>query len=334
MKQKPIFGFPCSEKDASLVFLPVPWDATTSYGKGTSNGPEAILDASGQIDTFDLEVGTPHAEGLHMREIEPEIVQKNHEARKAAESVMSRYEESQPIDTLDPDLQKVNRLSREMNEWVYENSRSILHSGKALGIVGGDHSVPFGAFQAVAETIPSFGILHFDAHFDLRNAYQGFEYSHASIMHNAVESIPNLETLVSVGIRDFCREELEYQKLNREKIRPYFDLGLQESKQNGTPWVLIAQEIVSQLPENVWVSFDIDGLDPKLCPNTGTPVPGGLDFAEATAVLKHLVLSGRKLIGLDLVEVSPSVQDSSNEWDANVGMRLLYKMAGWLLKNK
>ena len=85
------------------------------------------------------------------------------------------------------------------------------------------------------------------------------------------------------------------------------------------------------MPQDVWISFDIDGLDPKFCPSTGTPVPGGLDFNEAVYVLEKLVQSGRKIIGFDLVEVAPG---KSSEWDANVGMRLLYKLSAWFMASQ
>lgn len=118
------------------------------------------------------------------------------------------------------------------------------------------------------------GVLHFDAHSDTRIAYMGFENSHASIMHNVMEKIPQVGRLVQVGIRDFCEQEFEYTKANK-KVDIYFDQVLAQRKLNGESFMKIAKEIVSKLPKQVYISFDIDGLDPRFCPNTGTPVPGG-----------------------------------------------------------
>jgi agmatinase len=180
----------------------------------------------------------------------------------------------------------------------------------------------------MAESVGEFGILHFDAHSDTRVGYEGFTYSHASIMYNALQEVPQIKKLVQVGIRDFSEDEVNYCASQGSRVKIYFDTHLRRRMQDGNPWNTIAQEIVTNLPRNVWVSFDIDGLDPKLCPNTGTPVPGGLEFLEANAILRALVQSGRKIIGFDLNEVAPDPTGSS-EWDANVGARLLYKLCAW-----
>jgi len=165
---------------------------------------------------------------------------------------------------------------------------------------------------------------------DLRDSYQGFKNSHASIMRNALNQVPGIEKLVQIGIRDFCEEELEFARSQNGRVIQFFDHDLQYQKQEGRNFSSIADDIISHLPANVWISFDIDGLDPKYCPNTGTPVPGGLDFFEAISLFKKIAHSGRRIVGFDLVEVAPS-KDSTNEWDANVGARLLYKLSGWTL---
>ena len=153
----------------------------------------------------------------------------------------------------------------------------------------------------------------------------GFENSHASIMYNVMEKISGIEKLVQVGIRDFCEQEFEYTK-NHKKIEVYFDQVLARRKMSGESFQKIAHEIVSRLPKNIYISFDIDGLDPRFCPHTGTPVPGGLDYHEVILIIQEIVRSGKTLVGFDLVEVAPSSKDKNDEWDANVGMRLLYKM--------
>jgi len=221
-------------------------------------------------------------------------------------------------------LQKANQISHELNAIVFAKTKANLQSKKIVGIVGGDHSVPFGAIQAVAQKYPSLGVLHIDAHADLRTAYEGFEHSHASIMNNVVHKIPGVAKLVQVGIRDYCDEEFELATKHK-KISCHFDFMIRDQLFAGKIFAAIVKGIIKELPENVYVSFDIDGLDPALCPSTGTPVAGGLSFQQATFILKELALSGRKIVGFDLNEVAPSGR-KDDEWDGNVGARILYKL--------
>ena len=234
----------------------------------------------------------------------------------------------------DPELQRlaqqVTRLGEQMNTFVRTAAERRLASGKIVGIVGGDHSVPLGAVMAIAERHASFGLLHFDAHSDTRHSYEGFLYSHASIMRNILDRVPEVTHLTQVGIRDLCEEEFNYLAQQGERVDVFFNSTLRRQQFLGATWDALAKEIVKALPPNVWVSFDIDGLDPRLCPSTGTPVPGGLDFDEADHVLRTLVLSGHRIIGFDLTEVAPGAS-GAGEWDANVGMRLLYRLCAWTL---
>lgn len=321
-----VFGLPHAEKDAALVLIPVPWEATTSYGGGTSKGPAAILAASGQVDLFDGDVIKPYEPGIFMRAESKDVRAWNKTAKAAAQKVIKVGGNVTGRKDLQKALKTANDLGARLNAWVRKETKSVLDAGKVPGIVGGDHSVPYGAFQAAAEKHGSFGLLHFDAHSDTRVAYEGFVWSHASIMHNAMQNMPQISKIVQVGIRDFCEQEYEFVHALGPRARVFFDRELAARRFAGRPWTKTAAEIVDALPENVWVTFDIDGLDPKLCPHTGTPVPGGLELAEVGHILGLLARSGRKIIGFDLVEVAPGGKD---EWDANVGMRLLYKLAAW-----
>lgn len=320
-----IFGLPHQEKDAALVLLPVPWEATTSYGGGTSKGPSAILAASGQIDLFDGAVHKPYEPGIHMRPESKDVRAWNKTAKAAAQKVIKAGGRA-GTPALKKALVQVNALSEKLNAWVKRESLGLMKAGKIVGIVGGDHSVPLGAFQAAAESYGSFGLLHFDAHSDTRDAYEGFTHSHASIMRNALDSTPAVSKLVQVGIRDFCEEEQAYVDAQGARARMYTDRWMSERLFAGRSYDELCREIVAELPEKVWVTFDIDGLDPKLCPGTGTPVPGGLELGQAEHLVAAVARSGRTILGFDLVEVSPRPRD---EWDANVGMRLLYKLAAW-----
>jgi agmatinase len=215
-----------------------------------------------------------------------------------------------------------------MNDWVEARCGYWLDEGKLVGLVGGDHSTPLGYFRALAKRHKKFGILHIDAHMDLRLAYEGFTYSHASIMHNAL-GLKELGTVVQVGIRDFCAQENDVIVREKGRVKVVRSADIRRQQFDGITWREQCDAIIAALPEAVHISFDIDGLDPALCPNTGTPVPGGLAFEEATYLLSQLAASGKRIIGFDLVEVSPG---KVGDWDANVGARLLWHLCGVLAK--
>jgi agmatinase len=323
-----IFGLPFRPEGAELVLVPVPWEATTSYGGGTAGGPAAILSASHQVDLFDLELGRMYEHGIAMLP-EPSLITRiNRKARAKAKRIIEAGGVIGDSEALVRALFKVNEWSEQVNTWVRETTEHWLAQGKIVGVVGGDHSVPFGAIQAYAQKVGSFGILHLDAHSDTRRAYEGFEWSHASIMENVLRKIPQVEKIVQVGIRDMCEEEMDRIRAEGSRVALYSDDRLNEARFAGQSWNDIVRAIVDELPSRVYLSFDIDGLNPALCPHTGTPVPGGLSFPEAVSLVRRVVRSGRRIVGFDLNEVAPGPED---EWDANVGARLLYKMCLWAL---
>lgn len=324
-KDSGIFGLPFSVHEARLVLIPVPWEVTTSYGGGTSQGPQAIFAASKQVDLFDYDLGKFYEAGIAMTELPEEIQNWNHVARQFAEIVIEAGETSEDA-PVKKAMQQVNEYSLKLNNHVYTQAKKYLEQGKIIGLIGGDHSTPYGAIQALLEVYPNMGILHFDAHADMRESYEGFDHSHASIMYNVITTTA-LTKLVQVGIRDFCEEEYNFIQEHSSRVHTFFDSALFELKMSGKGWSAICDDIIQHLPQEVYVSFDIDGLDPRFCPNTGTPVPGGLDFQEAVYLLKKVVQSGRKIVGFDLNEVAPG----ADEWDANVGARLLYKLCGYAL---
>jgi agmatinase len=224
----------------------------------------------------------------------------------------------------------VNKISESVNQWVYGQARALLDAGKMPVVLGGDHSVPFGSIQAHAETYRGMGILHLDAHADLRRAYEGFTWSHASIFYNVMTKIEEVGRLVQVGVRDLGAAEMRMIEQSSGRIVTFFDDQLAARKEKGVPFATLADEIVAHLPSEVYLSWDIDGLDPTLCPGTGTPVPGGLSWHEAIGLLRAVRRAGKRIVGLDLCEVAPG----ETEWDANVGARLLYKMIGFAVSSR
>ena len=226
---------------------------------------------------------------------------------------------------------QVDALCERLNQRVRLEVERWLSAGKLVGSVGGDHSTVFGAIAATAAAHPRMGILHLDAHADLRPAFEGFRWSHASIMDNVASQLPQVSRIVQVGIRDLSEEEHQRIQDSKGRIVTHFDQALGEARLSGMSFGEICDGIADELPEEVYLSFDIDGLDPSLCPHTGTPVPGGLSFREVNLLLKSVVRAGKRIVGFDLNEVTPG--PDGDEWDANVGARLLYKMIGWTLKS-
>jgi agmatinase len=322
-----LYGLPHGYAEAKLIVIPVPWEVTVSYRAGTANGPQRILEASPQLDLFDLDNPQGWQQGIFMVEIPAELIEKNHFHRQQAAQIIDRLENGQPLDTeLQGMLAEIDRAGELVNQWLAAESKRAMDLGKRVAVIGGDHSSPLGYMQALADRYPAYGILHIDAHADLRDAYEGFAYSHASIMFNALK-IPQITKLVQIGIRDICQDEVDLIQGSNQRIITHFDGAIQQELYGGRTWRDLCQEIVAQLPTHVYISFDVDGLDPKLCPHTGTPVPGGLELEQAYCLFRELVASGRQIIGFDLCEVG------NDEWDGNVGARIVYKLANLLDKS-
>lgn len=325
-----IFGLPFSEEDARLVIVPVPWEVTVSYNGGTARAPEHIFKSSLQVDLYDAEVKDGWKQGFYMRPCDKKVLMKSDYLRKEAELYINYIAQGEEVAVnkfMCKSQKEINEGSLFLNSWVFEQTKSLLDKGKLVGLLGGDHSTPLGYFKAIAEKHGDFGILQIDAHCDLRNGYEGFKYSHASIMYNALEEIPQLKKLVQVGIRDYCDEEADYIAENSNRVITYFDKDIKERQYEGQNWQQIVNDIISHLPEKVFISFDIDGLDPKLCPHTGTPVQGGFETEQVFYLFKKMIQSGRRLVGFDLNEVGVS----QDEWDENVGARCLFRLCNLMI---
>jgi agmatinase len=327
-----IFGLPFTEEESKVVLLPVPWEVTVSYGAGTSRAADQIFKASFQVDLFDPELIDGWKNGFYMKPVDRKILLKSDYLRKEAElyiDYISKGNDVQANKFMCKSLKEINEGSDLLNNWVYEQTKKLLEKGKLVGLIGGDHSTPFGFLKAIAEQHQEFGILQIDAHCDLRRSYEDFKYSHASIMYNVLNEIPQLTKLVQVGIRDFGEEEYNYLLENKDRITTYFDSQIKERQFEGDTWKTIVDEIIEQLPNKVYISFDVDGLDPKLCPNTGTPVAGGFEAEQIIYLFKKVTESGRVLVGFDLNEVGVGEVGI----DANIAARLLYKMCNLIVKS-
>lgn len=319
-----LFGLPHSEENAQVIIVPAPWEVTVSYQSGTASGPKAILDASYQVDLYVKEIPDAWKLGVTMLPVPQNIADESINLRQSAIHHIERIEKKEIISDDDPGLERINQACEKFNSYIQSITRQYLKDGKIVGMLGGDHSTPLGFLRALSEVYDRFGVLHIDAHADLRKAYEGFTYSHASVMYNALK-IPAIARLVQVGIRDLCEEEMNVIHRAMGRVVPFFDADLKALQYTGKNWDSICTDIVKQLPPNVYISLDIDGLDPKLCPHTGTPVAGGFEFQQMVYLIRKVVQSGKKIIGFDLSEVAPGDDD----WDANVGARLLYQLCNW-----
>lgn len=328
LKANNIFGLPFTTGDAKLIFIPVPWDVTASNLPGTSGGPENILRNSYQIDLYAPTAMNAWKQGMAMEEINSDIINTNSKMRKKAEKFMIQLEEGAEYETDDnmlSVLETVNTACEELIKQIELKSSKYITNNQLPFLVGGDHSISSGLLRALSEK-NSFGILQIDAHTDLRNAYQGFKHSHASVMRNALE-LKGVEKIIQVGIRELCPEELETISKNNNKITTFFDYDISRRLFDGTTWHNICHEIIDGLPEKVYITFDVDGLHPSLCPGTGTPVPGGLSYNQAVYLMETLLRSGRQIIGADLVETGQQIMDGI------ISCRLLFQMASIMIQS-
>ena len=326
-----IYGLPFTTEEAEVVIIPVPWEVTVSYSAGTALGPQVIYNASYQVDLFDPKIEDAWKIGIAMDTASDDIASKSESLRRKAEKYIEMLVEgevAEPGSEMDEIRTLINEECVKMNTWVKTKALSFIDKNKIVALLGGDHSTPLGLMQALAERNNSFAILQIDAHADLRDAYEGFEFSHASIMFNALK-IPQVSKLVQVGIRDYCQAEFDIINSSNGRVVTFFDRDIKHKQLEGTPWSSICNDIISQLPNEIYLSFDIDGLDPKLCPNTGTPVAGGFEFEQILMLIERIVDSGKRIIAFDINEVAPG----GDEWDANVGARLLYRIANMVAKS-
>ncbi len=268
------------EKARVLVF-PVPYERTVSYGTGTRNGPSAILEASRFVELYDDELdANPHEAGIHT--LEPWI----------------------PHDP-EPDAM-VGELE--------ERAAELLEAGKLLFLLGGEHSISPPVIRAHAKKYPGLSILHFDAHGDLRDEYEGSRNSHACAARRFVDCGPS----VHVGIRSISREEADFVL-----ERKLFVVSNREMHA-GWDWMEGALE---RLTADVYVTFDIDFLDGSLVPGTGTPEPGGGTYAQALEILRR-VSAAKRIVGADLVEHAPLAGNRAPDF---LAAKLAYKMISYAL---
>ncbi|MCA9370680.1 MAG: agmatinase family protein [Candidatus Peregrinibacteria bacterium] len=322
-----IFGFPYNEEISDLILIPVPWEATCSYGGGTSKAPAQIFEASMYVELFDSDFKDFYKKGIYCQGEDADLKALSQDTQKLAMPIIDA------AGILDSELSEkkecVDQACETMNQWVIDKTDTELVKGKKIGLIGGDHSIAFGAIKRISEGYNNLGVLQIDAHSDLRTEFENLKYSHASVFNNVLNET-SIEKLVQVGVRGYCQEEADKVNNSNGRVKTFYESYLSEKLLSGSPWEVLCNEIIATLPHNVYISFDIDGLDPSNCPNSGTPMPGGISYAQAIFLLRTLSQK-RNIVGFDLVEVSCG-KNGETSWDAIVGANLLYKLCGCILQ--
>lgn len=268
-------------ESANVVLIPVPYDGTSTWQKGADKGPDAFLDASENMELFDIETRTePYRNGVFL-----------------ADAVT---ESSSPEAMVDA---------------VHKTTKEYIKSGKFVTLFGGEHSISIGSIRAFKDSFQDLTVLHIDAHADLRKAYEGTACNHACAVYEASQTT----NLIQVGIRSMDIEEMEV--MNTDKVYFAHDIQKQEN------WI---DSVLNQITGNVFITLDLDAFDPAICPGTGTPEPGGLQWYETLELLKK-VFDNKNVVGFDIVELLPLEGESSSDF---LAAKLYYKMLAYKFNSK
>jgi agmatinase len=268
-------------ESSQVVVLPVPYEWTVSYGTGTRNGPEAIIDASAHVELYDQELDAePYKIGIHTAQ------------------------------TVWPDV----RGPEQMIGTISKRCHQFLDQDKFLVVLGGEHSVTVGAVQAHLKRHHKMCVLQLDAHADLRESYHATKWGHASTMRRVGDLCP----AVGVGIRSLSREEIDY--VRAKDLNIFFAHQIHEDPE----WI---SKVLEKLAAEVYVTIDLDALDPGIMPGVGTPVPGGLTWHQVLDLLRR-VASEKRVVGFDVVELAPIPGQVASDF---LAAQLVYKFLGYIL---
>jgi len=267
-------------EQAKFVVVPVPYDLTSTYQSGSRRGPGAILEASANMELYDEELGQEtYLAGIHT------------------------------LPPLDADA----RGPEEMVNTVRRTIAGIAADGKTPVLLGGEHSISFGAVEALRGVFPKLSVLQLDAHADLRDSYQGTPFSHAAVARR----ISGICPLVQAGIRSMSAEEAEFLKTGRLK-----SYSADFIRENRSWW----ETICSDLQGDLYLTVDLDVLDPSVMPATGTPEPGGITWWDLIRLVREVSKRGR-IRGFDVVELAPIPGMIAPDFLAS---RLVYRIMGYL----
>lgn len=327
------FGLSLNPEEAALVLLSAPWDLTTSLRFGSSYAPDAIIEASRYVDFYEPLAPNTWRKGIATAPIDYSIQDLSHRLRSDAEGVIKMHDELgiSVLDNLmyERRLRRVNEGSVEVNDNIFKQTSHWLEMGKIVGLVGGDQSVSYGIVRALGYKYEKLGLLHIDSKCDMHEAYQGFDFSHASTMYNILRDVPQVEKLVAVGVQEFSPIEWE-RSVDDKRVSLYTAQDIWSRQFDGDTWANIVNGIIEELPNDVYLSLDIDGLENECSPNKGHLTAGGLSFHQVVFLMERIVASGRRIVGFDITEVVPSMD---NKAEMRVVARLLFKMCSMALKS-
>jgi agmatinase len=261
---------------SKIVIIPVPYDGTSTWQKGADKGPQAFLDASENMELYDIETDSEvYKEGIFLAETVSE-----------------------------------NSSPEAMVDAVHAITKKYINKNKFVTLFGGEHSISIGTVRAFNECFNNLTVLHIDAHANLRKEYLGSKYNHACSMFEASQNT----NLIQVGIRSM--DVSEKRVMNTDKVFFAHDMAVNED------WM---DDVVDLLTSNVFITFDLDAMDPSLVPSTGTPEPGGLFYYETLEFLKR-VFQEKNVVGFDMVELCPNKDDKSSDF---IAAKLFYKMLSY-----
>lgn len=317
-----LFGLPFTVDTAEIIVIPVPWDVTSSLQGGACLGPSALLNASSHIELHENKIEDAWKMGIAMMPIDEGWVNKNNEARNFTE-VYFNYLKGGDIQLSDKEIgiivKNINALSENINEWVLQKSNEIIAEGKIPVVLGGDHSAPFGLMKAIAKKYDSFGVLQIGNKANLISKHQRFTHSHASVMFNVLR-FEQLTKLVQLGLRDVNAPESDVISSDNRIVSVY-EYALATEHFEGMSWNVQTDRIISELPEQIYISLDINSLSPQLAGKSN--ISPWLTYHHLVYLFEKLALADKKIIAFDLCEVSGN-QDS---WHATIGARMLYSLS-------
>lgn len=273
---------------ARVVILPIPYEATTTYRRGCENGPDAILEASQQVEYYDEELDWETCRNIGIY-TNPAIA----------------------------DTRNGSSVSdQQMLQVTQETVSKLIADGKFVIALGGEHSITTGVVEAYRQAYPgeAFTVIQIDAHGDLRHEYEGSIHNHACVMRRIVDM--NLPT-VQIGIRAICKEEADLIKEKNLTVFRAREIAIQPD------WI---EKAIAAIPtQKVFLTIDLDGIDPTLIPGVGTPEPGGLTWYGVITFLRR-VFESHQVIGCDVMELAPVEDSVVSEFTA---AKLVYKLIGY-----
>lgn len=327
------FGISLEPEASALVLLSAPWDATSSLYAGSSYAPDAIIEMSRFVDFYEPLAPNSWRKGIATIPIDYSIQDLSHRLHPDTERLTKLHDEFgiSVIDNLmyDRRLKRVNEGSVEINNMLFQQTQQWLDKGKIVGVIGGDQSISYSAIKAMGYKYEHFGVIRIGSKCDMHEAYQGFDFSHASTMYNVMRDVPQLEQLALVGVQEFSPIEWERASSNaRVKLFTAQDIWTQQFE--GRTWAEQVDDIIATMPENVYIALNISGLVCECSPRKGRISNGGLSLFQFVYLINRVVASGRRIVGFDLTDVTPGVE---NKRDILVVARLLFKMCSVALKS-